>query len=86
MGNVPVVEVSDGQTANIRLYVDSSNENPVYNPGDKIRVLCNDHHECIEDTFMGRWSDGLAFLIFLVPLFTILIIRQYLIRIDQLPF
>jgi len=36
MGNVPVVEVSDGQTANIRLYVDSSNENPVYNPGDKI--------------------------------------------------
>src|SRR5262245_7435603 len=53
---VPTVQINgiDGEALAVK--VDTSNEEPVYKVGDEIYVSCNLQRECIEDSFLAKWS------------------------------
>ena len=68
MAYVPVVEIASGAGRNLRMTVDTFSEEPVYQVGDKMNVLCDlsASLKCTRNTFVSKWGDSL--LDFLVAL------------------
>ena len=72
---VPIVEITDETGRSLRIKVESFSEEPVYQTGDRIQVLCNlSSMKCIQNNFVQKWGNFaltlVLSLVFLsIPLF-----------------
>jgi hypothetical protein len=68
---VPVIEVPDHGTLKIK--VDTFSEEPAYNVGDKMKVLCDrSSPKCVRNTFIDKWGNSamdflLSFVFLSIP-------------------
>ena len=65
---VPIVEIPDETGKSSKVKVESSNEEPVYQAGNKLQVLCNlSSMKCIENSLTQRWGNfAVTFILSLV--------------------
>jgi hypothetical protein len=73
MAYVPVVEIPSGTNQNVRMRVDTFSEEPTYQIGDKMGVLCDlsSSQKCARDTFISKWGDSLFDFIVAVALISV---------------
>ena len=79
MAYVPVVEIVSGTDRNLRITVDTFNEEPVYRLGDKLYVLCDlsDSPRCIRNTFASKWGDSLLDFVFALVFLAIPLLHHW---------
>lgn len=85
MAYVPVTEIASGTDRNLRITVDTFDEEPVYRVGDKMDVLCDlsDSPRCIKNTFASKWGDSLLDFVFALVFLSIPLLHYWRSQREQ---
>ncbi len=71
--HVPVIEIPNDNSGTLRIRVDTHSQEPAYNVGDKIKVVCDlDSPKCVRNSFLEKWGASagnflLSFALLSVP-------------------